>query len=136
MVKKSMKPVHEDWLSVAGEDLYAATKLLKDDDTTLAPSIYHTQQCAEKALKAFLVFNNCPIRKTHDLIELVEECCEFDQDFSQLMQAASALNPFATDSRYPDDRLYIPYRPQVEEALGQAADVLDFVKDKIHMTHL
>ena len=68
-------------------------------------------------------------------MELVKDCCEFDQEFSQLLPAATDLNPFATDSRYPDDILYIPYRPQVEQAFNQTADILEFVKDKIDHTN-
>ncbi len=134
MAKKSTKLAHENWLTIADQDLYAAAKLLKDDDITLAASTYYTQQCAEKALKAFLAFHNCPIRKTHDLIELIKDCCEFDQEFSQLIATATDLNPFATDSRYPDDQMFLPYQPQVEHALKQAADIISFVKKKIDTT--
>jgi HEPN domain-containing protein len=133
MAKKSTRPVHEEWLEIANQDLYAAAKLLQDDDRTLAPSIYHTQQCAEKALKAFLVLNNFPIERTHDLLKLLAVCCEFDKEFSQLLSATSDLNPFSTDSRYPDNSTMMPYRPQVEKAFEQAAIILNYVRDKIDL---
>lgn len=131
MAKKSMKPKHEDWLAIADQDLYAAAKLLRDDDSTLAPSIFHTQQCAEKALKAYLAFNQCMIQKTHDLVKLLESCSKLDQEFTELLPAVSDLNPFAIEGRYPEDNFYMLYRPQVEKALNQAEGILAFVKEKI-----
>jgi HEPN domain-containing protein len=45
-----MKP-HETWLVKAKNDLKSSKKLIKGDDVVLDTAIYHTQQCAEKALK-------------------------------------------------------------------------------------
>lgn len=84
-----------------------------------------------KGLKAYLIHREQDLRKTHDLIGLVKECCKLDQDFSQLLPAALDLNPHSALSRYPDDRLFLPYRPQVVESVEQARYILEFVKGKI-----
>ncbi|KKQ32270.1 MAG: HEPN domain protein [candidate division TM6 bacterium GW2011_GWF2_37_49] len=65
---------HNDWLFKAKSDLKSAKKLSKDDDETLDTAAYHTQQCVEKTLKAFLVFNNRVPPRTHDLEKLLELC--------------------------------------------------------------
>ena len=46
--------IHEDWLLKAERDLDTAKVLLENafHDT----AIYHTQQCAEKALKGYCVY--------------------------------------------------------------------------------
>jgi len=44
---------YKAWIGKAKSDLYLAEKGVKDDDLTLDTAIYHTQQCAEKALKNF-----------------------------------------------------------------------------------
>ena len=46
-------PGYNDWLAKAASDLISSKKLSKDDDDTLDTAVYHTQQCAEKALKAY-----------------------------------------------------------------------------------
>jgi HEPN domain-containing protein len=40
--------------------------------------MFHCQQAAEKALKAFLTFHDQPFRKTHDLASLGKQCANID----------------------------------------------------------
>jgi len=46
---------HEEWLLKAENDLLSAKKLIAGDNPILDTAVYHTQQCAEKSLKGFLV---------------------------------------------------------------------------------
>lgn len=48
-VKKSMQE-HEEWLYFAEQDLKAALFLFGAPEILLGPLLFHTQQCAEKAL--------------------------------------------------------------------------------------
>ena len=64
-----------EWLDRADTDLLAAGKLLRTRPRLLAIAVYHAQQAAEKALKAFLAAYNTPFRKTHDLEEVLRACC-------------------------------------------------------------
>jgi len=58
---------HEEWFSKAEGDLKSSKTLYATgDETQFDSAIYHTQQCAEKALKAFIVFNNKSVEKTHN----------------------------------------------------------------------
>ncbi|CAD5244201.1 HEPN domain-containing protein [Thermococcus camini] len=45
---------------------------------------FHAQQCAEKALKAFLVSKGKPIKRTHDIGELILRCADVDSEFLKL----------------------------------------------------
>ena len=56
---------YKAWILKAKSDLHLAEKGIKDDDLTLDTAIYHTQQCAEKALKGFLACYEYPLSKTH-----------------------------------------------------------------------
>lgn len=107
-------PGHNDWLKKAQSDLKMARKGLKDDDDTLDCVVYHTHQCAEKALKGYYVFKGKPVDRTHDLEYLLKMCCEIDFDFFSLKNHVQKLNPFAVQSRYPDDRFYVD-RQEFEE---------------------
>ncbi|WP_342452697.1 HEPN domain-containing protein [Thermococcus stetteri] len=47
---------------------------------------FHAQQCAEKALKAFLVWSGKPLKKTHDIGELIILCSQIDKEFMKLFE--------------------------------------------------
>jgi len=63
---------HEAWLLKAENDLKSAEKLVKGSSPILDTSVFHAQQCAEKALKAYLAFKKQPLQRTHDLVPLIE----------------------------------------------------------------
>lgn len=121
---------HNAWLTKALSDLKSAKKLRMGDDETLDTASYHTQQCAEKALKAFLAFQNQHIPYTHDLQRLLELCTKHDKTFETLLSDALDLIPYATYSRYPDDRFFID-QEEVIESIKKATNILNFVKKKI-----
>jgi HEPN domain-containing protein len=64
---------HKQWLSKAESDLRASENLVTDE-LVWDVAIYHTQQCAEKALKSFLAWSKYPLEKTHNLVKLLELC--------------------------------------------------------------
>ncbi len=124
-----MKP-HEDWLIKAEHDLLSSKKLFAGDDPILDTAVYHTQQCAEKSLKAYLAYYGKPVIRTHDLNELVNQCADIDPDFGVLHDLVDELNPYSTLFRYPGD-LLIPEYSDVEIAIEFAAKVMSFVTEKI-----
>lgn len=80
---------------------------------------FHAQQCAEKALKAFLVFAGIHIEKTHYLPHLVELCARVDPAFEALMSLAAELTDYATGPRYPDEWRDIPV-DEARDSTGKA----------------
>jgi HEPN domain-containing protein len=74
-------PGVNDWVAKASGDLKASKKLIKDDDDTLDCAAYFTQQSAEKAFKAYLIFKQQPIPRTHDLEKLLKDCIKYDGTF-------------------------------------------------------
>jgi HEPN domain-containing protein len=56
-------------------------------------SVFHCQQCAEKALKAYLVAHEINPPKIHNLLILCKMCADLDEDFLSLLDRASDLNP-------------------------------------------
>ena len=94
---------HDAWLLKAENDLRLAEIAIRQDEPITDGAIYHTQQCAEKVLKGFLVFKRSEIKKTHNLAKLVMQCVAFDSDFESLLLDADELTPKATEYRYPDD---------------------------------
>jgi HEPN domain-containing protein len=93
-------------------------------------AVYHTQQCAEKALKGFLAWKGEEIDKTHYLPGLLTECAEFEPSFAGLSEAALRLNPYSSLYRYPHGGEG-PGRLEAERALAFALEILDFAKERI-----
>lgn len=122
---------HSEWIDYADGDLKAALKLLRPPEIMIPSALYHTQQCAEKALKAFLIYKKQQPRKIHDLLLLLDLCTHFDQEFSSLMKHAAELNPYISGTRYPDSHFYTPDVSVANSAVKSATIILDFVKSKI-----
>lgn len=117
------------WITKARHDLEAAARLL-DVPVLLDIVAYHCQQAAEKALKAFLFWNDQPFRKTHDLEELLSLCIQIDSSLEGLAEDALILTPMATEFRYPGDLLEPPLN-EVREALHLANKCLQAVLSRL-----
>ena len=120
--------IHEEWLLKAERDLIGSKTLFRDKLFDL--SAYHTQQCVEKALKSYLVWEGHPILKTHNLEVLLGQCKNYAPDFSNLDLEIDNLNGFDTRFRYPDV-IFEPPEVATLEAIENAETVLSFVKSKI-----
>ena len=95
-------------------------------------AVYHCQQAAEKAVKAFLVHHNKPFERTHDIEVLVDLACEIDSNFSTLTDAADALTPYATRFRYPNATFAVEPQPvEYREALKHAQSIYEFVLHRL-----
>jgi HEPN domain-containing protein len=64
---------------------------------------YHAQQCAEKYLKAFLVYHEIDFPYTHNIGRLMELCAE-KGDWARDLPEADELTPFAITARYPSEQ--------------------------------
>ena len=105
------------WLSKAAKDLAAADYELRADPPFVEDILFHSQQAAEKSLKAFLSWHGLPFRKTHNLVELGEACGHIDQSLESLFRRAAPLTEYAWKFRYPGD----PEEPSVQEATDALA---------------
>ena len=120
-----------EWLMFANNDLIAARHLFENlypKQTYIAA--FHSQQCAEKALKAFLVFHDIDPPKTHDLDELVKLCMNIDSEFSKLEIDCVSLTRYGIASRYPKEILVDDII--AKNLIERAQRVYDFSVAKIH----
>src|SRR5512133_693193 len=65
-----------DWVEYAEEDLIMAKSALRRSKPLTTSSCFHSQQCAEKYLKAILVSRDIEFPKTHDLLILNTLCTD------------------------------------------------------------
>jgi HEPN domain-containing protein len=118
------------WMQKAEHDLIAATQLIKLDPPLTDIAVYHCQQAAEKALKAYLMEQDTPFTKTHDLDELVAYCASLDPGFAGLSEAAAILTPYAVVFRYPTGQPDPPVAV-AKQAVEMAQSVVDFVTNRL-----
>ncbi|MGB3765394.1 MAG: HEPN domain-containing protein [Phormidesmis sp.] len=88
------------WVAYAREDLLAAATLLKANKGLTKQIGYHSQQAAEKAIKAALIFLQVKFPFVHDLDELrnrLPDQWKCVEDYPEL----DALTDFAVEGRYP-----------------------------------
>lgn len=117
-----------EWLKRGTSDRVASAALIGEE--LPAEALFHAQQCAEKALKAFLTWHQTPFRKTHNLEELKQLCLPFVTTPSMYLENVNDLSKYAWRFRYPGAP-YEPQREEAEEALRRASGLLDEIVSQL-----
>ena len=78
-----------------------------------------------KILKAFLVQQNIPFSKTHDLLELHKLCLTVDPAFDFIADLLDQLNPYAVAFRYPGEDISIE---EARAAVHSMKEVRRFIR--------
>jgi len=120
---------HEHWLLIAQEDLASAKHL---STVPFMTALFHIQQCAEKALKAYIVFKKNSFTKTHDLGRLIDICMEMDEDFETLRFFAAVLTPYEIAGRYPTTDFVRLSIKEIEQIIEQSEFIFNFVTHRIN----
>jgi HEPN domain-containing protein len=93
-----------EWMSFAESDLkFAQYGLYVEAEQAYRIVAYHAQQCAEKSLKAYLVYQKVDFPYTHNILQLLNVCGETAEWVSEL-QDAKNLTLYASTLRYPVSR--------------------------------
>ena len=87
----------EQWLKFVNDDLRSAEVLLREGIFNIV--CFHSQQAAEKSLKAFLRHHNQNVPFIHILEELCKRCIKIDPSFSQFIDDCMALDIFYQPTR-------------------------------------
>lgn len=105
-----------EWLNFARMDITAAQDLFKKQQNPrhrpIEIILYHCQQCAEKALKAFIVQYHGSLKRDlqiHNLQILRGECEQWDNSFlkQRIIDHCSNLDPFSVAIRYPNHTMQL-----------------------------
>ena len=92
---------------------------------------FETQQAAEKALKAVLLYHSIQFRFVHDLAELLTLLEQRGITLPEDVRAAAQLTDYAVEARYPG-----PFEPVTDEeyaeALRLAEAVVNWAERQIH----
>ena len=119
-----------EWLVRSEHDLRVARYLLTMPDPPPESVGFHAQQCAEKALKAYLTFHRVPFERRHDLNYLIDLCAPLDPGLEQFRASADELTPYAVEFRYPDTLPLVPLE-LVRAAVDAAERIYAFAADRL-----
>ena len=94
----------KEWLRYAKSDLNTAKHMFNDvNPKETEISCYHSQQCAEKSLKAYLLVSKKELPFIHDMVELIRLCISLETSFSTIQPYCVLLNPYCVQVRYPNE---------------------------------
>ncbi|NPV55039.1 MAG: HEPN domain-containing protein [Firmicutes bacterium] len=105
------------WILKAESDLADARRTVASEGP-FDTACFHSQQAAEKYLKAFLAYHGQPIPHTHDLEELARICSNLDATLGWDELNLEELTDYAVASRYDDE--FWPERDVAKNALYRA----------------
>jgi HEPN domain-containing protein len=120
----------KEWMRYSCNDIISARHLFYDFNPKQSEiSCYLSQQCAEKALKAYLLFQETEPPRIHDLRVLGQMCAQYDKTFENIASPCAFLTPFCISGRYPDE--FAPDETIAELAIDKAQQIYDFCASKI-----
>lgn len=124
------KELAKRWISFARDDLKIIDDIIKEDVYHLA--CFHAQQSAEKSLKGFIVFTKRSLKKTHSLIELLNEAVKINKDCDRFRDYCLILDRYYIPTRYPDAwpgslPEGLPDKERAIEAFRYAQEIFDFI---------
>lgn len=120
----------KQWLDKATEDLTVARLVLNEGLT--APACFHSQQCIEKSLKAYLLAKSNTYPRVHKLVDLLDLCRQIDSTFAQFLSDCARVDEYYVPTRYPEGIAGglpggTPSAHAADRAITAAQTILDFV---------
>lgn len=124
-----MNPAVAEWVAKAEGDFTTAGRELRARKAPNYDAVcFHTQQCAEKYLKAILQENGKRIPKIHFLLELPELILKFDGSFELLKTDLEVLEDYSVRFRYPG---HFAEKDEAQAAYAAAGTVRKFARQKL-----
>ena len=121
----------QSWRRKAEGDLLAAERLLEVQQGDYFAVAFHSQQAAEKFLKAFLVRFQILFPKTHNIEQLLQLATPSAPSLEEELVSAVILTPYGVEFRYPGEEIadLDTARQAPEEARRVKTAILARLKD-------
>jgi len=118
-----------EWIFKAENDFDMSHLAMSGKDEPILDGVcFHSQQCAEKYLKAFLQEHGVDIPRTHFFAPLLELCLQFEADFEVLRPDLDRMEGYGTAVRYPGTKVTLE---MANSALLIASRVRSFIRQKL-----
>ncbi|MDQ3005639.1 MAG: HEPN domain-containing protein [Chloroflexota bacterium] len=124
-----MNPAVVEWVSKAEGDFVTSGRELRARKAPNYDAVcFHSQQCAEKYLKAILQANDKHIPKIHNLLELMALCLPVDSTFEMLRADLIAMERYSVRVRYPGNSAE---KDDAQAAYKAAKVTREFIRQKL-----
>ena len=124
-----MNPAVAEWVSKAEGDFLTSGRELRARKAPNYDAVcFHSQQCAEKYLKAVLQTNEKHIPKIHNLLELMALCLPVDSTFEMLRADLIAMERYSVRVRYPGNSAE---KDDAQAAYKAAKVTREFIRQKL-----
>ena len=118
-----------EWINKAEEDFKVALKLSRSRKDKFYDTIcYHSQQCIEKYLKAFLINHKVAPPPIHSLTKLNNLCIKIRSEFEMIFEWLELLTPYAVEIRYPGEAAN---KEEAQIALKAMKQAREFIREKL-----
>lgn len=115
----------KQWLRRAKSNLVRA-ETKENDYVFLEDLCFDAQQCVEKSLKSFCIFNSIVFPKTHDLAYLIGLIENNGIQIPSNIKKAEDLTDYSVETRYPGDYPEIDIN-EYNKVINIAKDVFEWV---------
>ena len=127
----------QQWLDKATEDLTVAQLLFQERH--FAHVCFLSQQCIEKALKAYLIAKLNEYPRIHNLTDLLNRCVSIEPGFSQFATDCARVDQYYIPTRYPVGvpgglSSGQPSPSQAEAAIDAAEYILQYVINQLDLS--
>jgi HEPN domain-containing protein len=120
----------EIWIAYAESDFAMASIGRANKKIKYENLCFHSQQAAEKAIKAILVFKGKKFPKSHSIKLLLDIIESSGENVPSVIKESDQLTDYAIESRYPGLHDTIDNK-EYKESLKLAAKVLEWSKSII-----
>ena len=127
----------KQWFIHGDEDIRLAVHAMAfqgEEEPPYRLVAYHAQQCAEKYLKAFLVYCGVDFPYTHNISVLLELCSEH-ADWPVELQDAEQLTLYSITTRYPGEDEEVS-EAEAKRAIELARQVREQVRNALEQLGL
>ncbi len=119
------------WIQKAEDDLKIGEDEMCMPDPATDMVCFHMQRCAEKYLKAFLIFHRQEPPRTHRLAALMARCGQIDPSFVEMIEwGVDDLTSYATEIRYAEE-FALPDLEETQRAITLAKRVRTLVLERL-----
>jgi len=117
------------WIEKADHDLGTAIITYKHIPKYKDTIAFHCQQSVEKYLKSYIFNLGIKIKRTHDLVYLLELIDQVEKIDNKWFEKAFELQDYAVEIRYPDTIIELT-NDEIDQAIQIAKDFRTMIIEK------
>ncbi len=120
--------IPNDWYARARKDLESARHLLRETEQSfVVPAAMLLQQAVEKYLKGYLLSQGKKLKRTHDLLALLDDVIATSTEFSRFDEACIKMTEYYTEQRYPPLISSDLTKEEVLQSLAEADELITMI---------